>query len=578
MTTSKIKESLIDMIKDLKLSKKAAEEFLEDLEEIKPKDIKLDNEMETEPTEKKVLEKSKFKLEEPEEEPEEELEEEPEEEVKIETTEDAKKVLDEAKEDIQDVIENLDSLVNQAEEEVEKVSYKRISNKFASNVKNLSSAAYNAILEANSALKHWAFIKKRVKKDSVDEDEITHPELKQVANTLKQMTLLDKILAKAGYVKKSSLEREGTAVPPTGAKFTGDKWPEGKNPAEIELRHWQAGAKEFDKDKEKEDKMQNPASDPRLKDEGNPHDEKPFVNASYNPVGQYYDIYDSREGRAIRYTFANAPDHLGAKDEKGLRNFASKAYANLICEAVIEDGLEAVRKEVNGQYLNPTLSKEAANSNGVKKYYEDAYGDKEYASQLTKKRKVEKENIDYKPEKNSVTEGEEFGKAKDGTGKISSTREELLAKARRGVELARLAAAGGLIEWNKEAVKKYAKEIMSKSEETIEFTEKMLNELPLVNEAALKEATIPDADSGIVGNTLSGVRDPNAKSKTEGIDKSLESDAEITKSASFVPQVAISTPSSLQLSDMFTTVEKKLKNKGVDPSQVRLRVARYKKS
>jgi hypothetical protein len=120
--------------------------------------------------------------------------------------------------------------------------------------------------------------------------------------------------------------------------------------------------------------------------------------------------------------------------------------------------------------------------------------------------------------------------------------------------------------------------MMNQPDAVIAFAEKTLNEMPLVNEAALsKEGTIPDADSGIVGNKLQGVRDTKAKAGTEGtINNNVESDAKIAKRASFVPQVTKNVPNGLQISDAFTTTAKKLELKGINLDETRLRVAKYK--
>ena len=124
-------------------------------------------------------------------------------------------------------------------------------------------------------------------------------------------------------------------------------------------------------------------------------------------------------------------------------------------------------------------------------------------------------------------------------------------------------------------MKKYAMDLMDKSDETVDTLESTFNDMDLVNEAALKEATIPDADSGIVGNRLTAVTDPTGTSGTEGLDTNVSSDAKISKKASIVPQINASTEQ-LKISNMFTTVESRLKEKGVNLNE--LRTARYRTS
>jgi hypothetical protein len=567
VSVKEVKTAISEMKSELIQFKTAAEEFMEDIKDVQPEEVTLDNDFEggfdEGPKEDEFGEEGKEKEDEP----------------KIETPQDAKKVLDEAKEDIQAVIDNIEGVVGQGEEEESKIAFKRMNDKYAKTLQTLSDSATKAIDDAKEALRHWAFLKKRIKKKEASLN-ITHPELKQVANTLEQMSLLDKILSKAGYVKKSALKSEATAVPPTGAKFTGDKWPNNKDPKEIEDRQWEAGANKFHKDRKWEDARTNPAVDQRLTTVDYSRSDEPFVNASYNNVGNYYDIFDSKSKKAFRFSFANAPDDMGPKTESGLKMFASKKFANAICEAVVERGIDAVRKEANGQYVNETIAKQAASDKGsTRKYYADAFGDASYAKELTSGKENDNMNIDYKPKDDKVqnsADHPEFGKAKDGTGKLSTQDETILKKkAQRALDISRMAAAAGIIAFDKPSVKKYAMDLMDKSDETIDTLESTFNDADLVNEAALKEATIPDADSGIVGNRLTAVTDPTGTSGTEGLDTNVSVDAKISKKASIVPQISASTEQ-LKVSNLFTTVESRLKEKGVNLKE--LRTARYRTS
>jgi len=560
LAVKEFKEALSGMKEELQSIKKEAEEFMEDFEDTGPEDILLDEDLEGEVDEMG--------------------EEKEEDKVKIETPEDAKKVLDEAKEDIQAVIDNLDGVIGEGEEEVEKIAFKRFNEKYASTLKAIGKRAEKAIGETKDALKHWSFLKKRIKKKEakVDTSTLKDSQLKQAADTLQEMSAFEKILDKLGFVRK------GTAVPPTGAEDTGDKWPKGKNPAEVELRHWHAGADKYDKDVAKDKKMPNAATDYRLVDEGNPHDPAPFVNASLKIVNDpvlgktasYWNVYDSKTKKSFNLVFKDASPKLGPKNEEGFKNFASKKFGKLLIDTVMEEGIDSVKVYANGQF-----SKTAAvdDKGSLRKYYSEAYGDKGYSKELTSGENSDM-NIGYKPKKDKVENNQdnpEFGKAKDGPGKISAKeKEEMLVRARRGVEIAKKAAAGGVIEFNKVAVKDYVKKLMKKSDKEISAIEETLNELPLVNEAALKEATIPDADSGIVGNSLTGVSNPEGKSDTEGIDSNVASDAKISKKAGFVPQTYIQPTSNLQVSSAFTTTRKRLEQKGVNLNTTRLRTANYR--
>ena len=468
------KIALSEMLEELRQQKKAAEEFYDDIKDVKPEDVELDT-GDVEDTGK---------------------EEHP---AEIKTPEDAKKVLDEATKDIQQVIDNIDGVIGQGEDEEVKIAYRRPSDKYASVLNSLSVTANNAIDDAQAALKHWAFLSKRIrpkkKEANLTTEAISHPELKQVAKTLEEMSILEKVLDKMGFTRKA------TAVPPTGAKFTGDKWPEGKDPKDVEDRQWHAGADEFKRDKKKEDSMPNSAVEDRLIDAGNPHDEKPYVNASYNDLGRYWDVVDKKAGKAIRFSFANAPLSLGPKDEKGLARFASKAYGSRIISVVMSDGIEAARQIADAQYINIREAAKGDSKASVRKYYTDAYGDASYAKDLTAKKNTDEMNVEYKPKDDEVKDND--FKTKDGPGKISSVQDPTVikAKAANGVRIARLAAAAGIIDFNKQSIKQYAKDLMDKSEETLAMLEATLQEAELVNQAALDTTafpTIPLSASGIV--------------------------------------------------------------------------------
>jgi uncharacterized protein YukE len=543
------KAGLEAMVSDLKLQKKAVEDFMNDIKDSKPEDISTDNEMPDE------MGKGKEKEDHP---------------VEIKTPEDAKKVLDEAKEDLQQVVDAIDGVMGQGEEESEKVASKRYNDKYAASLSNLSISAGKAIDDAKDALEHWTKVfagRIKEKEAKLDTSAITHPQLKQAAETLQQVGAFEKILNKLGFVRK-----EATAVPPTGAEFSGDKWPKNGDPKEVETRQWEAGSKEHSKNKKKEDSMPNPAVDNRLNDEGNPRgDGTPYVESSYNDLTRCWDIYDDRTKKAIRYSFANAPKELGLKTEAGLKGFSRKGYGEQIAEAIIEDGIEHVRKLGNSIYISPKEAKKD-NKNSVRKYYTDAFGDATYAKELTSGKNPEDMDIAYKPKDDKVKDND--FKTKDGPGKLSSQDKALLdAKALRGVNIARLAAAANVIPFTKTAVKTYAKSLLDKSDETIAALEDTFKNMELINEAALDtNATIPDSDSGIVGNALTGVTDPKGKSDTEGLDTNVEKDGKIAKKAGIVPQFQTAQSNGLQISDKFSTTANKFKQMGINP---RLRIARH---
>lgn len=540
-----LKADLTEMKKDLLQVKKAAEELMEDLKDAKPEDISLDSEMAPDKKEEHPVE--------------------------IKTPEDAKKVLNEAVEDIQQVIDKVDGLAGQADEEVEKVAFKRSSDKYASTIQALASTADKAIEDATSALNHWSFLKNRIK---VKEAALTNPALRDTLTQVKEAhTLLEGIKSFLGFNKQA------TAVPPTGAEFTGDKFPNKKNPADIENHHWEAGAQEFKKNKKKEDSMVNPATETRLTDAGNPHDEKPFVNASLfeepgNKFGSFWVVADSKVGKQIKVAFVNIPPKIGPRNEYGFSQFSSKEWGIKLAERVTEIGLESVRTLTGGEYVHKTasLSSTAVEKGSIKKYYAEAYGDASYAKDLVAG-DTKKMDTAYVPKEKTVKDADT--NTKDGAGKLSSVEDPAVikAKAHKMIGIAKKAAAAGIIDFNKQSLKSYASDLMKKSDAAVDAIEDTLDHSVIYNEAALKEAHIPDTESGVIGNTATGVSDPKSQVSTEDVNKNVASDAKI---ASFVPQMQKQASVQPEVASMFTTLEKRLQEKGVDLTKTRVRKASYR--
>ena len=575
LSVAEYKQAFSEMQKELKEVKLAAEEFEEELKDTKPEDVSLDNEYEGEDLGK---------------EPEEGKEDHP---VEIKTPEDAKKVLDEAKEDIQQVVDNLEGVIGEGEEGEDKVDVKRINEATLKSYDKLQMTASKAIDDANDALNHWAFLKNRIKEkkaSKIDLSDITDPNLRQVASTVHQVGLLEKALNKIGFIRK-----DATAVPPTGAKFTGDEWPNGKNPAEVELRHWEAGASEFKKDKKKDDSLVNPAMEDRLIDAGNPHDDKPFVNASLNLVNDpilgkgasYWEVYDGKTGKAFKVAFADVPPRVGPKDERGFGKFSSMNYGKTIMQEVKGTGIEQVKTYLNGTYINSktaSLNAEAKDPNvkdkkSLRSYYSEAFGDPAYARELTSGKENDKMDIGYKPKDDKVKESDT--KVKDGPGKMSSKEDPkvLEAKAKRVTEIAMKAAAAGNIEFNKTSIKEYASKLLKKSSLEVQAIEETLDDANVYNQEAYaaltnKTAHIPDTENGIVGNTSTGVSEPKSEVKTEDMNKDIEGDAKI---ASIVPQMSKSASNTgFDISNSFTTVVGKLQEKGVNLTETRIRTPKYR--
>jgi hypothetical protein len=572
--------ALGEMASELATTKQRVEKFAEDLSAMKPEDMDFSFGKEA---------PEEGKAEEPVEGAEPNMEESGKEEAKEKlpkTKEEAKKMLEEACKDVQAVVDGLDGILGQAEQEKESAQIKRPNEKYASTLNDLRKNAEIAIEDANSALRHWAFLKKAYRPQEKIA-ELTHTDLKQVANTLEQVSALEKVMDKLGFVRKSKVVN-ATAVPPTGAEFSGDKLPAGKNIAEVEIRHWEAGATEFDKNIAKENKLPNPAVDERLTDAGNPHDEKPYVNASLyipedNKFGAYWNVEDTKSGKNFKAAFINIPASLGPKDEKSFAVFASKQYGERIATRVIQSGIDEVATSMGGKFVKTAdLQNEARNPKikdkaKVRKYFADAFGDKAYARELTSSEKGadgSKMNVEYTPA-DEHPEAKNNEKTKDGPGKISAqepTAEEkqlIRARAERSVELAKVLASRGGILFVKTAVLAQAGKYMKMDDATFSATAAALESLPIVNESALREAHIPDTEKGIVGNKSEGVRQPSAKVKTEDINSTVKADANISKSASLVPQTVSDSEGKNDISSLFSTTASRLEKKGISITKLR---------
>lgn len=557
-----IKEALLSMSKDLEETKEKAENYLSDLDTAKPEEFTFGDgelsggsENEKEPGKGKSKGKKK----------------------EVKTVEDAKNMLDSAKEDIQAVIDNIDGLLGQASDETKKVSFARLSEERQKTLDALASKAAEAISDANHSFAHWdTFLAARNPVAS-----ISTPSLKQAAEAVQDAHRTWSI-----WNKIFGSRKEATAVPPTGAKFTGDMFPsKSGDPAKVELKHWDAGASEFHRDTKKENALPNPSVDERLTDAGNPHDEKPYVNASFhldskNKYESYWDIRDTKTGKRVVASFLGVPEEttngLGYNDQT-FAQFSSKSYGDAIVENAMERGIDYVERSLVGdKAASQKVAREpkVKDKAKVRKYFSDAFGDPNYAKKMTSAEDGGM-NVDYTPEHDTV-EGK-TDETKKGPGTISSKDPEIVkARAARSVELARkFISRNSAMPFVTASVRQKASEFMKMSDSDFSATERALEQLPIVNEAALKSAHIPDSESGIVGNTQTGVSEPKGTVETEGVEDNVKSDAKV--SARVVPQISkTASQESVNTSLPFTTTESKLLEAGVDPGRVRR--ARYKNS
>ena len=416
-----VSNDLKEMLQDLKQAKANVMDLKKMAEEFEPEDFDFEGEGEDfgeEPMEEKS-EGGEEGAEGP------EKEEKPE----IKTPEEAKKALETAKDDIEDVIEHLDSVTDEAGEEEKKASFRRKSDKYASNLSNLAKTAQKAIVDANRCVSYWKpFLSKQV----VSSKHIQNDKIKEAVQTVKEAHGLMKMLGNI-FSKEGKVQKEATATPPTRSVFTGDKWPsEHGDSSEVEVRSWEAGASRFHKDNDKYNANPNASDEPRLVDEVDPHDEKPYIESSFvyvksNPKTSGWKIYDKRTKRQVIARFDRLPSEIGPKNAQTFKEFSSKKYANAIIQKVAQSGLERVRKELNGLYAKKVSLASSDSKSTVRKYFADAYGDATFAREMTGSYGSEEDmadQIDYKPEFDKVRDDKEDepGGAKEGVGKITSIR------------------------------------------------------------------------------------------------------------------------------------------------------------
>lgn len=331
----------------------------------------------------------------------------------VKTPADAKKILNEAITDINNVIDGIDGFIGQAEEEEKVASVKRINAKYASSISSLSNNAAAAIVDAKQAIAHWSFLRGIKTTSGIKADN-----LRTAAQTLKEANSLVSMAR-----KMFSFTKDASATPPTGAKDSGDKWPKSGDPVKSEQGDWQSGNSKFEKDKKWEDSRPNAATDTRLVEVD--YVEKGAVKASLitvagNKFGSYWKLNDRRAGKTVIASFANVPETIGVKDDKNFAIFASSTYGNSIVDAVLSDGIESTRQALAGQYLDnngrivavasePKIKDKAKN----RAYYAKAYGDKAYARELTSAQRRAGLDGSVEQKANSVNIDDRIEAAKD---------------------------------------------------------------------------------------------------------------------------------------------------------------------
>jgi hypothetical protein len=525
----------------------------------------------------------------------------------IKTPEEAKKVVNEAITDLKAVVDGIDSITGQGEEMTEKTESKtaRFSSKMQQEFGLLTRQASSAIDDARSAIRHWAYLLKRKNSASIAPNATSHDIVKNVQEGVRVWRELGAVL--------------GTAVPPTGAEFSGDKGINGdiNYSARKEIKNFQAGNEEFHKNKAKEDRMPNPSSEPRLLDEGNPHEFGAYVNAK---IVQKTPVFGSAivmrtlnkegHGRYAVATWESLSNAVGPKTAANYEIFTSPAFAKNVEDHMRKNGIEAVAAYLNAEVdsigLQTTAREPKVKDKAkLRAYYADAYGDKEFARELTSVQKQGADlgmginqdkanavtkggvdmNIAYKPEADSANAEEgglEGGNKADsvGSGKVDTkaSLEVRQARARAAVDFARLAASRNVIPFTKIAIATKAREVVEYPESKFSAQKELLESMPITNEAALKEARIPENEevqSGIVANTREAVREPkNTSVSTEGLKSEVKTEAKVTQ-AGVVPQMqATSALSKEPFTAKMSTISNRLRAQGLNPETEPFRTVR----
>ena len=535
----------------------------------------------------------------------------------VKTPEEAKKVVNEAIVDLKSVVEGIDNITEQGTDMEQKTSSQtfRLSSKVTSEIGVLTNQAVAALNDAQDAIAHYAWL------------------LKKKSNTTPSGNVFVENVKEGVKVWKELGQVLGTAVAPTGAEFSGDKLLP-KQPRAVEIKHFEAGNEKFHTDKAKDDKMPNAAAEPRLTDEGNPHELGAYVNSKAVAKNDKFSsaivirtLNKDKKGKYAVVTWDKLNDTIGPKTATNYAKFLSPGFSQNLEMHAKKNGIDALAAFLNADVdtigLQSTAREPKVEDKAkLRAYYADAYGDAEFAKELTSKDQKpvktgtelamginqdkagnvakggDDMNVAYKPQVDSAEEvegGLEGGRKEDslGTGGApvkGASLEVRQAKARQAVDLARLAASRGQIKFTKAAVAEKAHEIVKFSDEKFTAYKEILQSMPEVN-SALKEARIPDdeeVEQGIIGNRHEAVRDPKAPVPTEGLNTQVKSDAKIsqasidaqkTRTANVVPQLQVTSALTKEsFVNNMDTLQNRLAKKGLTlPGSVRRVGPVYKK-
>lgn len=381
---------------------------------------------------------------------------------------------------------------------------------------------------------------------------------------------IEDVIAGAESIKKASdqlskiFDKEATSFPPTGARDSGDY---GEPPVAKELSTWKGFNQEYEKMKGKERRTEFDTPEGRV-DLLTGVVARLFVNREKRGDA-YWLVTKEGSNFAMKSTFADVAgsDNL---TEENFKKFCSSSYKLLILKTVSNKGLDDTRREMFGSWVKvkktaaPFEGKEIINAPkglydshegekdsgkarpgveavdapkvaGDRKYYSEAFGDSGYAGELTKAKVA-----------SIVKENENLRK------KVKALEEDRIAEAlaKRAVDLARKAAAAGVIPFDAESVTEKAQEYSELDDRGFKAVEDTLNVLPVVNAKALKAYQIPEAEnvnSGVVYDATESVRDEKEGKhpdllKIDNMKDDVESAAKLSKKADFLEEEEVIPP------------------------------------
>lgn len=465
---------------------------------------------------------------------------------------DVKEVLQNAVKDLKEVHEDLkeveEKLEGNAEKPLAKVldGKKRYGRRLKTAVEEALKEAKPVIEDAQDAVKDAQEIIENTIKDlkTVEKPGAGERKPEEKDEKLKEKdeggeTVTDKlndIVSSAGSIKKAHKQltdifadkKEATSYPPTGAKDPGDY---GRAPVDKELAAWKGFNQEYEKMKGKEKRTEFDTPAGRV-DLLTGIVAKLFLNKEKRG-DSYWLVTKQGSDFAVKSTFVDVAGEN--QTDENFKKFCSDFYKLQILKSITASGLDDTRREMFGKWVKvkkqatPFEGREikevpkglydtdeadkksgqprpgvelddAPKVAGDKKYFTDAFGDSGYAGELTKA-KVAK----------IIEENEKLRK------KLTALEADKVADAlaKKAVDLARKAAAAGVIPFDVDNVTEKAKEYSELDDVGFKAVEETLDALPVVHSKALEAYQIPEAenvDSGVVYDATDSVH----KEKIEG--------------------------------------------------------------